>query len=62
MKNTLTRSMETSNVTVMKNCSVRKEDSRITNCQANLNTQPAEPKLPDKPEDITERSTHKWGE
>ena len=54
--------METSNVTVMKNCFVRKEDSRITNCQANLSTQPAEPKLPDKPEDITERSTHKWGE
>ena len=35
---------------------------RITNCQANLNTQPAEPKPPDKPENIIETSTYKWGE
>ena len=30
--------------------------------QGNLNTQPAGPKLPDKPENIIEISTYKWGE
>ena len=28
----------------------------------NLNTEPAEPKPPAKPENIIEISTHKWGE
>ena len=35
---------------------------RITNCQMNLNMQPAEPKPPDKPENIIESSKYKWGE
>ena len=35
---------------------------RITNCRGNLNTQPADPKPPDKSEDIIETSTYKWGE
>ena len=39
-----------------------REHCRITNCQMNLNTEPAEPKPPDKPENIIEISTHKWGE
>ena len=35
---------------------------RITNCRGNLKTQPADPKPPDKSEDIIETSTYKWGE
>ena len=34
---------------------------RITNCRGNLNTQRADPKPPDKSEDIIETSTYKWG-
>ena len=32
------------------------------NCQTNLNKEPAEPKPPDKTEDIIETSAYKWGE
>ena len=35
---------------------------RITNYQTNLNTQPTDSKPPDKPENIKETSTYKWGE
>ena len=35
---------------------------RIKNCRGNLDTQPADPKTPDKPEDIIETSTYKCGE
>ena len=37
-----------------------RQHCRITNCRGNLNTQPANPKPPGKPEDIIEKSTYKW--
>ena len=37
------------------------QNCRITNCQTNLNTQSADPKPPEKPENI-KISTYKWGE
>ena len=39
-----------------------RQHCRITNCWGNLNTQPSNPKPPDKPEDIIKTSTYKWGE
>ena len=39
-----------------------RQHCRITNCRENLKTQPADPKPPDKSEDIIETSTYKWGE
>ena len=65
MKNTLKRSMETSNVAVVKNFRTERglrQHCRIMNYQTDLNTQPAEPKPPNKPEYIIETSTYKWGE
>ena len=58
--NVLTRLLDTSNVAVVKNCFVWKGDCRITNCQTNLNTERAEPKPLDKPENIIEIATFKW--
>ena len=58
--------METSNVAVVKKlfCTERvlQQNCRITNCQGNLNTQPTDPKPPNKPENIIEKSTYRWGE
>ena len=39
-----------------------RQHCRITNCRGDLKTQPADPKLPDKPDDFIEISTYKWGE
>ena len=52
MKNTLTRLMETSNASNAKNFRTERglrQHCRITNCQTNLNTKPAESKPPNKP-------------
>ena len=37
-----------------------RQHCRITNCQTNLNTERAEPKPLDKPENIIEIATFKW--
>ena len=37
-----------------------RQHCRITNCQTNLNAQPAKPKPPDKPDNIIETSTYIW--
>ena len=39
-----------------------RQHCQITNYQTNLNTQPTDSKPPDKPENIKETSTYKWGE
>ena len=39
-----------------------RQHCRITNCRRNLDMQLADPRPPDKPEDIIETSTYKWGE
>ena len=39
-----------------------RQHCRITNCETNLNTEPVEPKSANKPENIIEMSTCRWGE
>ena len=64
MKNTLTRLMEKSNCyeKLFRKGRRLRQHCQITNCQTNSNKEPAEPKPPNKPENIIEIFTDKWGE